>query len=257
MAIPHDRESLKDYAKRKLGFPVINLNLDDDQIDDRVDEAISLFQQYHMDATTISYYNVTVDANTLNPANTDAYHCFPIPSDIIGVSRVFPILSAVNGGTAGNFNIFDVAYQIRLNELYDFTSADYVYYELAQQHLRTLEMVLIGEPPIRFNRHEGKLFIDMKWDAMVVLGTKIVVEVFRVLPESNQFFWNDNWLKKYTTCLIKEQWGTNLTKYKNVTLPGGVVSNGQEIYDSAVKWRTDLELELHERYEEPPAFLMG
>ena len=257
MATPYSRQTLKDYCLRSLGFPVINLNLDDDQIDDRVDDAINKFQQYHFDGTNMLYLTVTVDANTLNVANTTAYHCFTLPNTVIGVSRVFPILAAVNGGTAGNFNIFDVNYQIRMNELYDFTSADYVYYELAQEHLRTLEMVLIGEPPIRYNRHDSRLFIDMKWDAMVVTGTKIVVETFSVLPENNLSFWNDNWLKEYTTCLIKRQWGTNLGKFTNVTLPGGMVSNGGKIYDDAIREKGELEQQLHEKYEEPPAFLMG
>jgi hypothetical protein len=255
--MPYSRQTLKDYSLRKLGFPVININVDDDQVDDRVDEAINMFQQYHFDGTNMLYLNVTVDANTLNVSNTSAYHCFTLPNTVIGVSRVFPILSAVNGGTAGNFNIFDVNYQIRMNELYDFTSADYVYYELAQQHLRTLEMVLIGEPPIRYNRHDNKLYIDMKWDAMVVLGTKIVIETFSVLPENNLSFWNDNWLKKYTTCLIKEQWANNLKKFKGVTLPGNVMLDGQGMYQEAIAEKADLERELHEKYEEPPAFLMG
>lgn len=254
---PTNRDQLKDYAMRKLGFPVINLNIDDDQVDDRVDDAINMFQQYHVDGTTKMFYVVQVNANTLNVANTTAYHCFPIPNTVIGVVKVMPILAAVNGGTAGNFNIFDVNYQIRLNELYDFTSADYVYYELAQQHLRTLEMVLIGEPPIRFNRHDGRLFIDMKWSAMVEIGTNIVVECYATLPEENLRFWNDVWLKKYTTALIKQQWGSNLTKNKDVQLPGGITSNGQRIYDDAVNEVARLEEELHSRYEEPAEFFMG
>lgn len=257
MATPNSRQTLKDYALRSLGFPVIEINIDDDQIDDRIDDAIGKFTQYHFDGTKILYLTVTVTANTLNVANTDAYHCFTMPNTVIGVTRVFPILSAVNGGTAGNFNIFDVNYQIRMNELYDFTSADYVYYELAQQHLRTLEMVLIGEPPIRFNRHDQKLFIDMKWTAMVLEGTKIVVETFSVLPEENANFWNDNWLKAYATAQIKRQWGSNLTKFVNVQLPGGMTNNGQQIYNDAVAEIASLEQTLHERYEEPPAFLMG
>ena len=257
MAIPTDRASLKTYALRRLGFPVITINVDDDQVDDRIDEAIDTFQQWHFDGTTKLYLSVSADANIISNTSNTSYHSFTLPNTVIGVSRVFPLLGATNGNMGPqDFNIFDLSYQLRLNELYDFTSADYVYFELAQQHIRTLEMLFIGEPPIRYNRHDSRLYVDLKWDTIEPV-TKIVVETFSVLPENNVNFWNDVWLKKYATCLVKEQWGSNLTKFTNVQLPGGMVSNGQKIYDDAILEKEKLLEELHTRYEEPPGFLVG
>lgn len=251
MSNPNSRQTLKDYALRKLGFPVIDINVDNDQVDDRVDEAIDIFQQYHMDATTKVYLAVTIDANTVNNK------VFVMPNTMIGVTRVFPLSAAVTSSTvAGDFNIFDLNYQLRLNELYDFTSADYVYFELAQQHIRTLELLFIGEPPIRFNRYDGQLFVDLDWNTVNV-GSKIVVEGFAVLPENNQLFWNDNWLKKFTVCLVKEQWGNNLKKFSGVPLPGNITLNGQQIYNEAVDEKKELLQELHDRYEMPPEFIVG
>ena len=257
MANPTSRQTLKDYALRKLGFPVITINVDDDQVDDRVDEAIDMFQQWHFDGTTKLYLSVSADANIISNTSNTSYHSFTLPNTVIGVSRVFPLLGATNGNMGPqDFNIFDLSYQLRLNELYDFTSADYVYFELAQQHIRTLEMLFIGEPPIRYNRHDSRLFIDLKWETIQPV-TKIVVETFSVLPENNQNFWNDVWLKNYTVALIQEQWGRNLTKFVNVQLPGGVTSNGQKILEDARADKDRLIEELHTRYEEPPAFLVG
>jgi hypothetical protein len=258
MSTPTSRATLKAYCLRELGFPVININVDDDQVDDRIDEAISLFTQYHMDGTKKLYLSVTADANICSNTANSSYHSFQMPNTVIGVTRVFPLLEPDNtgGDVSGNFNIFDLNYQLRLNELFDFTSADYVYFELAQQHIRTLEMLFVGEPPIRFNRHEGIVYWDGKWDT-ITPGTLFVFETFSVLPENNNLFWNDVWLKRYATALIKLQWGNNLRKYKQVQLPGGVFLDGQSIRDEAIAERTALEEELHTRYEEPPYFLMG
>lgn len=252
MAAPSTRSSLKDYALRKLGFPVIELNLDDDQVEDRIDEALDMFRLYHVDAVEKTYLKHKVTAGDI--ANT----YIEIPENIIGVNKIFS-LAATQVGSGGqlNFNIFDLTYQLRLNELYDFTSADYVYFSLANQHLRTLEMLFIGDVPIRFNRHAGKLYLDNPWDRRLTVDSYFIAEAYVVLPESNTRFWNDTWLKRYTTALIKQQWGTNLKKFSGVQLPGGIVLNGQQIYDEATRECSDLEQEIRDMYEAPPMFEVG
>lgn len=252
MAVPTSRSSLKDYCLRRLGFPVIELNLDDDQVEDRIDEALDLFRLYHVDAVEKTYLKHKVTAGDIS--NT----YISVSEDIVGINKIFT-LSATQVGPGGqmNFNIFDLTYQLRLNELYDFSSADYVYYALANQHLRTLEMLFIGDTPIRFNKYGGKLYIDSPWNRKLLVDTYFIAECYVVLPESNTRFWNDTWLKKYTTTLIKEQWGSNLKKFSGVQLPGGITLNGQQIYDEAVKEREQLEVEIRDAHEAPPMFEVG
>ena len=156
MAIPTTRAGLKDYCLRRLGFPVIELNLDDDQVEDRIDEAITLWQQYHYDAVQKMYAAHLVTQDDIDNK------WVPVDDNVIGVTRIFTLSTEqVNSAATQNFNMFDINYQIRLNELYDFTSADYTYFELANQHIRTLEMLFIGEVPIRYNRFDNKLYIDV------------------------------------------------------------------------------------------------
>lgn len=258
MANPASRSDLRLYCMRQLGFPVITINVDKDQVDDRIDEAINLFTQFHMDGTKKLYLSVVADANIVSNIANTSYHSFQMPNTVIGVTKVFPLLEPDNtgGDVSGNFNIFDLSYQLRLNELFDFTSADYVYFELAQQHIRTLDILFVGEPPVRYNRHENVVYWDGKWDTVGV-GTRFIFETFSVLPEQNTLFWNDVWLKRYATALIKLQWGNNLRKFKQVQLPGGVFLDGQSIRDEAIAERTALEEELHTRYEMPPEFFVG
>ncbi|CAB4124372.1 neck protein [uncultured Caudovirales phage] len=252
MAIPSSRTALKDYCLRRLGFPVIELNLDDDQIEDRIDEAIALWQQFHYDGVKKVYMKrIITDADVTN-------RWIPVDPTVIGITRIFTLNSTqVNSTSTSGFNMFDINYQIRLNELYDFTSADYVYFELANQHIRTLEMLFIGEIPIRYNRYDEKLYVDVDWGNKVQKDSLIVAEVYTTLDSNSTAFWNDNWLKRYTTCLIKEQWGTNLKKFAGVQLPGGIVLNGQEIYNESVIEKKELEIELRDMYEMPPSWEVG
>jgi hypothetical protein len=253
MAKPTSRTELKDYALRKLGFPVIEINVDDDQLDDRIDEALTMYQQFHYDAVEKTYLKHQVTQGDIS--NT----YISMPSTVIGVTRMFPIGSdSVNSNAAGNFNMFDLTYQLRLNELYDFTSADYVYYALAKQHIRTLDLLFLGEQPIRFNRHDDKLYIDMKWDNRVVAGSYLVIECYKTLdPNVAIEVWNDGWLKKYVTALFKKQWGENLKKFSGVQLPGGITLNGQQIWNEAEQEIERLEEKLRDTYEEPPQFEIG
>jgi hypothetical protein len=251
MATPNSRESLKQYCLRRLGVPVISINVDDEQIEDRIDDALNMWTEYAVDATNKVYVSMTVTQNNMNTSS------FTMDPSIINVTRIFPIIGS-STGSAGpeNFNIFDLNYQLRLNELYDFTSADYVYFELAQQHIRTLEILFIGETPIRFNRYDGNLYIDGLVDVATV-GTMVIAECYQILPANNTMFWNDIWLKEYTTCLIKHQWGTNMRKFKEVPMVGGVKLSGQEILDEATVDKERLEARLRDTYEAPIPFLIG
>lgn len=251
MATPTSRQELKVYACRSLGFPVIGLNLDDEQLDDRLDDVLNIWQNFAVDGTLKVYATMNVSQNNINTQS------FQMSSNTINVTRIFPILGSVTGSNGPqDFNIFDLNYQLRLNELYDFTSADYVYYELAQQHIRTLELLFIGEPPIRYNRYENVLYVD-GLKQLVVPGSKVVAECYQILGEDNTLFWNDVWVKKYTTCLFKRQWGNNLKKFDGTTLPGGVKLNGQQIYNEAVMEQEKLELELRQMYEQPIPHMIG
>lgn len=253
MAKPASRTELKDYALRKLGFPVIEINVDDDQLDDRIDDALGMYQQFHYDAVEKTYLKHQITAGDM--ANT----YISIPNSVIGVTRIFPLATdSVNSTASGNFNMFDLTYQLRLNELYDFTSADYVYYALAKQHIRTLDLLFLGEQPIRFTRTDNKLYIDMNWSNKLKEGNFIIIDCFKVLdPEELTEIWSDTWLKKYTTALFKKQWGDNLKKFSGVQLPGGITLNGQQIWNEAVEEIEHLEQLLRDTYEEPPQFEIG
>jgi hypothetical protein len=274
MANPTDRATLKDYCLRKLGFPVIDINVDDDQVDDRIDDALQMYAQFHYDAVHNDYLaikmtdamlangsNVTSAQNSNGSIANSTYGWVPLPDNVVGVSRMFPLTGEVvrGGGSSANFNIFDLNYQLRLNELYEFTNSSYQYYWIARTHLRMLEILLIGQNPIRFSKHMNRLYIDMHWNAPEVgANSFVLIECTRVLdPVEFPKIMNDKWLKAYTTQLIKKQWGENMKKYGNYTLPGGMVINGQGIYEEAVAEVQRLEDELRDTYEEPPQFLIG
>lgn len=254
MAKPTTREEFKDHCLRRLGFPVIDINVDEDQVEDRIDDALSKFADYHYDGTTNEYLAIAVtEGNIANSYVT-------LPDSIIGVRQVLPINGTYNSssGSAVDFNIFDLNYQLRLNELYDFTSSSYTYYYIARSHIRMLEMLLTGEAPIRFNKRQNRLYVDMSWEARLSPGGFLVVECQKVLdPTEYPRVWNDNWLKSYATQLIKKQWGTNLSKYGNYVLPGGMVINGEKIYLEANEAVEKLEEELRDTYELPPMFDVG
>jgi hypothetical protein len=272
MAIPNTKAALKDYALRKLGFPVIDINVDEDQVDDRVDDALQKFAEFHYDASMYDYLAIKITpeiySNASNvPANSsnitianNTYGWIPLPDNVIGVTRILPLQSDhVNSGSGANFNIFDLNYQLRLNELYEFTSSSYQYYWIARTHIRMLELLLIGQNPIRFNKHMNRLYIDMHWvDQEIHEDKYLIVECVRVLT-ADEFpkVYNDMWLKEYTTQLIKRQWGENMKKYGNYTLPGGMIINGQVIYNEAILDITRLELQLRDMFEIPPMMLLG
>lgn len=247
MSIPSTREQHKDWCLRQLGHPVVEVNIDDDQIEDCIDSALQYYQDFHFDAVERWYLKHEITAQN----KTDKY--IPIPDSIIGITRIFPI-----GSTNASVNMFDLRYQLRLHELYDFTSTSYVNYVLTQQHIRTLDMLFSGETPIRFNRHSGKLYIDWDWDNKVDSGEWLVIEGFIILDPNNYTkVWNDRMLKRLTTAHMKRIWGTNMKKFQGMQLPGGIMMNGQQIYDEAVQEIKEIEDLIRDTSEEPPQFLLG
>lgn len=248
---PSNRQELKEYCLRDLGHPVIEINVADEQLEDRIDEAINLFQTFHYDGLEKVYTSHLVTANNV----TDKY--IQMPDEVIGVTRIFPLTSThVNSSGMSGFNMFDINYQIRLNELYDYTAGDYVYFVLANQHLRTLEMIFTGEIPIRYNRYKNILYVDAHWGTRIAAGNYIIIEVYKTLDDTTKF-WGDHWLKAYTTALFKRQWGNNLKLFKGVKLPGGIELDGQGLYSEAVQEIERLQEQLRDEFEQPPEFLVG
>jgi hypothetical protein len=247
MSIPSTREQFKDWCLRELGFPVIEVNVDDDQVEDRIDQAFQYFQQFHFDGVERWYLTHQITETDM----TNKY--IIIPDSIIGVNRIFPI-----GTTNASVNMFDLRYQLRLHELYDFTSTSYVSYALTQQHIRTLDLLFSGETPVRFNRHTNKLYIDQNWISGVTVGEWIVIECFIIIdPNTYTKVYNDLMLKRLATAYIKKQWGNNMKKFGGMQLPGGITMNGQQIYTEAMEEIKELEQLIRDTYEEPPQFLVG
>jgi hypothetical protein len=247
------RQNLADYCLRKLGFPVVDINIDADQIDDRIDDALQKFRDYHYDGTEEIYLAHQVTANNISEGYVD------VSDNIIGITRLLPVSSgSINSGSSQGFNIFDINYQIRLNDFYNLLSSSYTYYVIARTHLAMLDMIVTGEIPFTYNKKTNRIYVQMGWAGRVSEGEYIVFQAQRITdPETYGKVFNDFWLKSYTTALIKRQWGSNLTKYANYTLPGGLVVNGEKIYTDASEEIEKLETELRDVYEMPPMMQVG
>ncbi len=242
------RSKFKEYCLRRLGFPVIEINVDDDQVEDRIDDALQYWQDYHFDGLQKIYFIKQIDQTDINNKYlnlAEARDSANNLSEITGVTRIFPMYDS-----QASLNMFDLRYQLRLNELYDFTSASYVNYTMTMQHLRMLEQLFVGEIPVRYQRHMQKLFIDWAWgSSQVPVGQVVIVECYGVInPDAYGRVWNDRWLKEYATALIKRSWGNNLKKFAGVQLPGGVILNGDKIYNEAVDEIKALEADMEKNY---------
>jgi hypothetical protein len=249
MAIPNSRDSLKDWCLRQLGHPVLEINVDDDQVDDAIDSAFQYYQDFHFDGVERWYYSHQITDND----KQNKYIQLQDSDKIIGITRIFPI-----GSTNASVNMFDLRYQLRLHELYDFTSTSYVNYAMTQQHIRTLDLLFSGETPIRFNRHSNKLYIDWDWNTKIDLLEFIIIEGYMIMePDSYTKVYNDRLLKKLATAYVKRQWGTNMKKFQGMQLPGGIMMNGQQIYNEAMQEIADIEQLIRSSHEEPPQFIMG
>jgi hypothetical protein len=253
MAQPSSRTELKDYCLRRLGFPVIDINVDDDQLEDRIDDAIQKFQIYHFDGTEKTWLAHQLTASDI------ANKYIQLADSITGVSRVFPYTGSTQSSTSSaGFNIFDINYQLRLNDFYNLTSSSYTYYVIAREHLSMLDMIITGEYPYTYNRKTNRLTLQIEMTRRFNPGNFMVFECYRIVdPAIYSEVFNDSWLKEYITQLFKKQWGENLKKYDNYVLPGGLTINGQKIWDEAVVEIEKLEEKLRETYEEPVPFLVG
>ena len=268
MAIPATRETLKQYALRALGKPVIEINVDDDQLEDRLDEALQYFAQYHYDGIRRTYlkYQYTsgdkaritgnssesVTKNSVTTAWSEGNNFLVVPETVVSVINIFPF------SDKGNLNLFDVRYQLRLNDLYDFSSTSVINYDIVLRHLDFLDHVLVGEKPLRFNQHDNRLYIDMDWTNDLQVGEYLVIECYRKLdPETFTDVYNDIYLKRYATALFKKQWGANLSKFDGVAMIGGVTLNGRQIYSEALQDIEKLETEIRSTFELNPAMLIG
>jgi len=298
MSSPATRQQFIDYCKRRLGHPVIDINVDNDQLDDRVDEALEFWSDYHFDGTEKLYLKHQITAEDL------LRRYILVPDKITGVTGVLPF-----DDSSSSVNMFDLRYKLRLHDLYDFTSVSYVSYEITMQHLRTLNLLFSGTPQFRFQRHRNRLMLDINWNQDVRLGSYVILECYgKIDPDrvnlngtvsistssnvvtgsagtsfdsafiqedelfistaggdvpvrvagitsnnsmntyttftttesgltmyqlGNSDVWNDRVLKDLGTAMIKRQWGANMKKFGNIQMPGGVVLNGQQIFDEA------------------------
>jgi len=305
MAIPNTRANLKEYCLRSLGKPVIDINVDEDQVEDRLDEALQYFAQYHTDGVERMYlkykvtsdditrlkknkeFNVdelgtvaenielesgtntqeegagdliletssallTEDSTLVRTTYEENQNYLVIPDHIISVINVFPL------SDRANLNMFDVRYQLRLNDLYDFSSTSIVHYEMTMRHLDFLDHILVGEKPIRFNQLSNRLYIDQDWTNDVSADDYLVIECYRKLdPTTHTKIYDDIYLKRYATALIKRQWGQNLSKFSGTAMLGGVTLNGPELFSTALTEVQKLEEEIRTNYEEPPHMQQG
>ena len=244
--VPTNREEFTEYCLRKLGKPVIEINVDDDQVSDRIDEALRYYWDYHFDGSEKTYYKKIITPTE----KTNKY--ITMPDNIIGVVNIFDLGSAL-----GLNNLFNIRYQIALNDLYTLTSVSMVPYYMAMNHVQFLEQMLIGKQPLRYNRHMNRLYIDMDWDR-IADDNYLVVEAYQIVdPDLYTKAWADRWLARYAECLIKQQWGQNLKKFDGMKMPGGLTFNGQKIYDEATAERAELEHEMIYTYSLPATDFIG
>ena len=246
MAVPTSRSAFKEYCLRSLGKPVIEINVDDDQVEDRIDESLKYFWDYHFDGSERIYYKHQITSQNM----TDKY--ITLPDNIIGAVRIFNI-----GDPMVSNNLFDIRYQIALNDLYTLTSVSMIPYYMAFQHIQLMEQLLVGMQPIRYNRHMNRLYVDMDWNKVTV-GNFLIVDAYQIVdPDVYTDAWGDRWLSQYATAKIKRQWGSNLTKFSGMQLPGGVQFNGDKIYEDAVKEIENLENEMIISYSLPVTDMIG
>ena len=271
MAIPSTKATLKTYCLRALGYGVIDINVSDDQVDDRLDEALQYFAQYHYDGIERMYLKHKITQTEIDRAKTDASVTatdkvdssitadwlegkgyIPIPDTVVSVIQEFPF------DDSSTNNMFDIRYQMRLNDLYDFSSTSIIQYQMTMQHIDYLSHILTGEVPIRFNQHQNRLYLDMDWSNDVSADEYIIIECYRKLdPTTWTDIYDDIYLKRYATTLIKRQWGANLSKFNGVQMLGGVTMNGADIFSQAQEELQRLEEQIQLSFETPIDYMVG
>lgn len=246
MALPTSRTEFKRFCLSRLGAPVIKVNVADEQVEDRIDYALRKFMDYHFDGVSMIYYkHLITEADIANKYIT-------MPENVIGAINIFPI-----GGGIGGTGMFSVQYQIALNDLYTYTSQPMLPYYTAMYNLQSMEQLLVGQKPLRYNRYKNQLHVDMNWNT-VTAGQFLIVEAYEVVdPNEYTRVWQDSWLMQYTTAQIKEAWGTNLSKFNGLALVGGVGFDGLRILNEARDEILRLEQTLYDDYSLPPIGYIG
>ena len=273
MAVPSTKATLKSYCLRALGYGVIDINVSDDQADDRLDEALQYFAQYHYDGIEKMYLKHLITSDEVTRARADASttatdtadssitatwkegkNFIPIPSAVVSVVQVFPFTD-----TGAGSNMFDIRYQLRLNDLFDLSSTSVIQYQMTMDNIDLLQHILVGETPIRFNQHQNRLYIDMDWENDVTADVDyLIIECYRKLdPTTYTDIYDDIYLKRYATALIKKQWGANLSKFGGVTMLGGVTMNGETLYTQAIEEQDKLEEQIQLAFELPVNHMIG
>jgi len=223
MAQPQTRREFKDYILRKIGAPVIEVNVSDEQIDDRVEEALSFWNDYHYNGSQMVYIKHELTAEDVE----NKY--IQLPEKLLGISKVFDLSTSISSGTG----IFNVQYQFVLNNVTDINGYGMQNYYMTMQHLEFMQEILVGKPLIRYNKHVNRLHIDVD-SASLVEGQFIIIEAYDLIdPDTYSDVWSDRWLQNYATILVREQWGLNLTKFTGMQLVGGVSFNGENILAEA------------------------
>ena len=279
MAQPSSREGLIDYAKRQLGFPVLEINVADEQFQDLLDDAIQIYQERHYDGIARMYlkYKITQDdidrgqarggdstlgittttttstvglSTTFNLEENNNY--IQMPPSVIGVNNIFKVRSdTVYDG------LFNIRYQLFLNDLYQFGSVDLLQYSMVQTYLEDITFLLNPDMRYRFNIRQDRLYIDTDFTHLSV-DDHFVIDCFRILdPDDFTRVYNDPFLKRYFTALCKKQWGQNLIKFQGVQLPGGIQLNGRQIYDDGVRELDEIRAKMASDYEMPPLDMIG
>lgn len=279
MAKPTTRQELIDYCLRRLGAPVLEINVDDDQIDDLVDDAVQYFQERHFDGVERMYlkYKISQDdidrgkatgtsgvgivtttgtSTIVGSATTFSFYensnYIQVPDSVIGIEKIFKFdTSSISGG------MFSIKYQLFLNDMYYFNSVELMQYSMVKTYLEDIDYLLTTDKQIRFNKRQDRLYLDIDW-ASQTKDTFFVIDCYRALdPASFTQIYNDSFLKKYLTALIKRQWGQNLIKFRGVKLPGGIELNGRELYEDAEREIDQLKQTMSLEHELPPLDLIG
>jgi hypothetical protein len=280
MAQPSSRSELINYCKRQLGAPVLEINVADEQIEDLVDDAIQYFQERHFDGvgqvflkyqltqedidrgrapndTSAGIVTTTASTTISGISTTFSYrensNFLQIPPSVIGITKIYHF----DGANTTTNNMFSVKYQLFLNDIYYWGSTEILTYAMVKTYLEDIDFLLTTQKQIRFNQRQDRLYLDIDWGSVRV-GDFIIIDCYRALdPNDYNRVWNDSFLKKYLTSLIKKQWGQNLIKFQGVKLPGGVELNGRQIYDDAQKELDAIAEKMSNTYELPPFDMIG
>jgi hypothetical protein len=272
MAKPSTRQGLIDYCLRKLGAPVLEINVAQEQLEDCLDDAVQLFQERHFDGVTQTYLKYKITQADIDQARgksnvgittvTGTYKNFQfeengsylqIPDSVIGINRIFKF-SGVNNISS---NMFSIKYQLFLNDVYYWGSMELLTYTMTMRYLEDIDWILNTEKQVHFNKRDDKLYIDVDWN-YVDPDSYIIIDCYRALdPAQSSKVWNDSFLKRYLTALIKRQWGQNLLKFRGMKMPGGIELNGRELYDDAQREIDMIQQRMSMDYEEMPLDLIG